>query len=261
MVVLHQPNWRKFLSLRGESKVLGEHGGQNGDEISSPQTNPSSNSAAVADLTSTKKKRKRSDEEIALRKAKKLKSKSKENQEFKLLTDGHQTQLSKSNDDGSGMNELVAETDVKKAPPENMATSDDKPNVTLLAAKAKEIAKARRVEKLQESQKPKSKNDQQSSSIDAKANQVLEYLDQYRSHIESGSVWKFKKKNQNWILKHLYSFPWKSDDLVVMYLKAVEGQARNRLVEEAKEVIAGKDEADDEALIQRAKKILQALEG
>jgi WKF domain len=92
-------------------------------------------------------------------------------------------------------------------------------------------------------------------------NQVLEYLDQYRLHIESGSIWKFKKKHQNWIMRHLYSFPWKSDDLVILYLKTVQGQARKRLIEGAKEVIAGKDEADGETVVLRAEKILQALEG
>jgi hypothetical protein len=133
MVVLHRPNWRKFLSLKGESN-LNEFGGQNDDEISSPKTNPS---APVHEPTSTKKKRKRSGEEIALRKAKKLKSKSKKSQEWKLLSDGHRTQLSsKSNGDGNGISEPVAETDVAKAPPENTATSDDKSDVALLSLRS-----------------------------------------------------------------------------------------------------------------------------
>lgn len=262
MVVLRRPKWRKFLSLKGESKDSIEFTGQNSDEISSPQTNPSSKSAPAVELNSTTKKRKRSEEEIALRKEKKLKSKSKESQEWKHLSDSHRTQLSsKSDGDENGMSKPVAEPDVTKIAPENTATSDDKSDATLLSAKAKEIAKIRRVEKLQEKQMPKLQPDRRTSLSDAKANEVLEYLDQYRSHIESGSAWKFKKKHQNWIMRHLYSFPWKSDDLVVLYLKTVQGQARKRLIEGAKEVISGTDEGDGEAMIPRAEKILQALEG
>jgi hypothetical protein len=95
-----------------------------------------------------------------------------------------------------------------------------------------------------------------------KANQVLEYLDEYQAHVDSGSEWKFKKQHQNWIVKHLYSYAWKRDDLVIGYLKTVQGKARQRLIDEAKQVVRVTEEerkTDSEAAVQRAQGIIGAL--
>jgi hypothetical protein len=161
----------------------------------------------------------------------------------------------------------ATESDLEKSkqvtePDQSTSTSKAKPDAALLSTKAKEIAKARREEKLQEKQQTPKKQRTEASLSDKKADQVVEYLEEYRAHVASGAEWKFKKQHQNWIIKHLYSYLWKSDDIVVAYLKTVKGHARDRLVADAKEVVrlAVEDEkAHGPDVVQRAQSVITAL--
>ena len=79
-LVLNQPKWQKFLSLKRQRNITNEPI-LNGDrkESNIPQIDASEKQSTVLETPPTKK-RKRSEEEIALRKAKKLKSKKKDSQ-------------------------------------------------------------------------------------------------------------------------------------------------------------------------------------
>ena len=252
---LNQPKWKKFLSLKWQRNTIKETA-LNGDGFPSnvPQADLAEKSPDVENHT---KKRKRTEEEIALRKAKKLKSKKKDGQEWKQLSEEHKSQSSAkptedertANGDDSGSE---SPEPAKKPIPDTAATP-------LLAAKAKEIVKARREEKSQEKKKGKKEPIQDGSDLDEKASQVLHYLEEYRSHMKSGSGWKFKKQHQNWILKNLYTYTWESDDLVIPYLKSVVGQARERLALGAKELIDDKEGEHGEVVVRRAERVLEAL--
>ena len=124
---------------------------------------------------------------------------------------------------------------------------------------AKEISKARRDEKLQAKQEQAKKKKVDDADMARKSSQVMEYLEQYQAYVDSGSEWKFKKQHQNWIIKNLYSFPWKSDDLLIHYLKSIQGSARERLVITAREVKEEKEGVYGEDAIRRAESIILAL--
>src|SRR5579859_1792936 len=223
MVILNQPKWKKFLPSKGGAPI-NTNGVVKTDGMSGGKERKSKGAVEKAE---TPKKRKRTEEEIAVRKAKKLKLKGKESQEWKQLSEEHQK--SKDNDgdkDNDGEATKSTENEV----------SAEIPDAALLSVKAKEIAKARREEKQQEKQQQKKKAPEKAAS-DRKSADVLEYLESYRAHIDSGTDWKFKKQHQNWIVKNLYTYPWKSDELVISYLKTVQGKARERLVEDAREVV------------------------
>lgn len=255
-LVLNQPKWKKFLSLKRQRNTITETA-LNGDGFPSnvAQTDVSEKSPGVENPPT--KKRKRTEEEIALRKAKKLKSKKKDGQEWKQLSEEHKSQLSaKPTEDEKTAN---GEDSGSKSPEPAKKPIPDAAAAQLLAAKAKEIVKARREEKSQEKKKGKKEPIQDGSDLDEKASQVLHYLEEYRSHIKSGSGWKFKKQHQNWILKNLYTYAWESDDLVIPYLKSVVGQARERLALGAKELIDDKEGEHGEGVIRRAESVLEAL--
>ena len=204
------------------------------------------------------KKRKRTEEEIAQRKAKKIKKKGKETQEWNQLSEDHEKQLAA---------EQAKEEGEEAAPPQvsSESTNVAQSNGALLSTKAREIAKAQREERLHERQKrPKAtrtENADPGKSVE-KSNQVLRYLDEYHEHVNSGAEWKFRKQHQNWIVKHLHIYPWKSDDLVIGYLKTVQGKARQRLIDEAEKIVRenGEDETrHDQDAFRRAEGIIRAL--
>jgi hypothetical protein len=256
-LVLNQPKWQKFLSLKRQRNIINEPI-LNGDrkESNIPQIDTSEKQSTVLE-TPTTKKRKRSEEEIALRKAKKLKSKKKDGQEWKQLSEEHDSQLSaKPNED-----EKTANGEAPESKPQESAKTpmSDAAPMPLLATKAKEISKARREEKLREKQKRAKQPNQDTSDLDQKPSQVLQYLEEYRSHIKSGSEWKFKKQHQKWIVKNLYTYAWESDDLVIPYLKSMQGQVRQRLVLGAKELIEDKEGEHGEDVVGRAERVLKAL--
>ncbi len=256
MAPLHQPKWRKFLSLKGEVHKPSDKSTLISDDKSIPHANDKATESTAVDPVASPKKRKRTEEEIALRKAKKLKSKGKEVPEWKQLVDSHQNQQvtplkSESSPEHAESNLGEMSQDPK---------TDSKPEADLLSNKAKEIAKARRDEKLQEKQNRAKKQKVDDSDMHRKSSQVIEYLEQYQAHLDSGSNWKFKKQHQNWIVKHLYSFPWKNDDLVIRYLKSVQGSARERLITTAREVKEEKEEVHGEDAIRRAESIIVALD-
>jgi hypothetical protein len=257
MVPLHQPKWRKFLSLKGEASKPSDMSTLISDDKSISHVNDTAKESTTVDPVVTPKKRKRTEEEIALRKAKKLKSKDKEGQEWKQLVDSHQNQQAtpskaESSPEATESNASENYQDAKK---------DSKPESALLSKKAKEIAKARRDEKLQTKQEQAKKQKVDDLDTYRKSNQVLEYLEQYQAHLDSGADWKFKKQYQNWIVKHLYSFPWKSDDLVIRYLKSVQGSARERLITTAREVKEEEKGVHGEDAIRRAESVILALNG
>lgn len=261
MAVLNQPKWRKFLSLKGEPKVKSYI-----NTVEEKRVEEESNSARTVSndnspATATPKKRKRTEEEIAQRKAKKLKSKGKEAQEWKKLEENQQAQLStKEEKDETNPNQ----DEISEAPKATKPNTErPELNDELLSKKARGVSKARRGGEIQEKQQPQTKqNVKDQQNLDKKAKQVLEYLDAYDKHVETGSEWKFKKQYQNWIVKHLYSYLWKSDDLLIRYLKTVQGGVRERIISEAKEVVKSAEEKDDttEVIVQRAKNVITALE-
>lgn len=253
MVTLHQPKWRRLLSLKSEATKPSNMSTLISDDKHIPTAIDTAKESTSVDPVASPKKRKRTAEEIALRKAKKLKSKGKEGQEWKQLVDGHQNELA---------------TQSKAQPSPEAADSNtgkncqdvknSKSEAALLSSMAKEIAKARRNEKLQAKQEQRKEQKLDHLDIERKSDQVMEYLEQYQAHVDSGSDWKFKKQHQNWIVKHLYSFPWKSDDLVIRYLKSVQGSARQRLITTAREVREEKGVHGEDA-IRRAESIIIAL--
>lgn len=218
-----------------------------------------SKSVPRINATTTPKKRKRTEDEIAQRKAKKLKKKGKESQEWNQLSEDRRKQLADEQANENGK-EISAEVIL-----ESTDGSKSVHSPALLSRKAKEIAKAQREEKVHERQKQSKATQKQSKGSggsDEKANQVLEYLDEYQAHINSGAEWKFKKQHQNWIVKHLYAYPWKNDEVVIGYLKSVQGKARQRLIDEAEQMVreTGEDKKEDsEEIVRRAVGIIQAL--
>src|SRR5271155_1750552 len=150
-LVLNQPKWQRFLSLKRQRTIIIEPI-LNGDRTEShiPQIDASEKQSTLLETPPTKK-RKRSEEEIALRKAKKLKSKKKDGQEWKQLSEEHESQLStKQNED-----EKTANGEAPESTPQESAKTpmSDAAPVPLLATKAKQIAKTRREGKLREEQK------------------------------------------------------------------------------------------------------------
>ena len=259
-VALNEPKWRKFLSLKRQRNIIHETIGGAGSKELNVVRNGDSENQSAADDTSPTKKRKRSEEEIVLRKAKKLKSKNKEGRSWEQLSEEHRAQSSaKTRENEKGANAEDPEPIVDQLLESAKTPASDAASPTLLASKAKEIAKARKKEKLQEKQKRGEQPSQDTSKLEPKTSQILQYLEEYRSHINSGSEWKFKKQHQNWIVKNLYTYAWESDDLVITYLKSVKGQARQRLALGAKELTDDKEGEHGEEVIRRAERVLRAL--
>lgn len=266
MAALNQPKWRKFLSLKGEeNKPAGASVISNGTKSEVSKTNAASKN--IPAIEAAPKKRKRTDEEIAQRKAKKLKSKGKEVPEWKQLSEDHQKNVEAEQKTGEENNSTVVVNDLESKESEDVTNSPtSKPDAALLSTKAKKIAKVQRDEKLQDKKQPQkkrpNKREKEALAQEKKAEVVQEYLERYQNHVDSGTDWKFKKQHQNWIVKHLYKHPWKSDDLVIGYLKTVQGNVRERLLADAKDVVrkAGEDEkAYGEEIIRRAQSVIEAL--
>lgn len=264
MAALNQPKWRKFLSLKGEeNKPAGTNTIPNGKKLEVSDNAAPKNTPAEP----TPRKRKRTEEEIALRKAKKLKSKGKEAPEWKQLSDDHQRNVEAEQKPREEANPTAVENVAEsKDTDENTNSQNLKPDAALLSLKAKKIARSQREEKLQDKKQPQkkrpSKREKEALALEKKAEQVQEYLEGYQKHVDSGDEWKFKKQHQNWIVKHLYKHSWKSDDLVIGYLKTVQGNVRERLIADAQEVVrlAGEDEkAYSEDIVRRAQSVIQAL--
>jgi hypothetical protein len=268
MVALNEPKWKKFLSLKGQ-----ESNASNVKAVENDTKAPANASANLQSPADTPKKRKRTEEEIALRKAKKLKSKGKESQEWKQLSDDKS--LSAETPKVESPQKVDEERPAATEPTSEQAktttlidqaegfahTSKTEADAALLSTKAKEIAKARREEKLQEKKAPKKKV-KEAIVNERKATDVQMYLDNYHAHVTHGITWKFKKQHQNWIVKHLYSYKWKDEDQVVEYLKTVQGQARERLVTEAREVVRLAEEEENahgQDVVERAQRVINAL--
>jgi hypothetical protein len=62
----------------------------------------------------------------------------------------------------------------------------------------------------------------------------LTYLRSYHNDREN---WKFSKQKQNWILKNLYTIPDTYHDALVSYVEGLQGGSRQRVVEDAKQVV------------------------
>ena len=247
---LHQPNWRKYLSLNpGRTIVRDDSYFVNG--LHSSPFVPVEELPAASSPTN---KRKRTDEEIARRKEKKLRSKANKSPQRNGLSNGYTVQHSTELAD-VGSNQKRSE-DITEGDAE--AALEPQSFDALLSKKAKEIAKARRDETRNERSTPDkvSQKSDSGSGLERKANEVLKYLKQYHEHVTKGREWKFKKQHQNWILKNLYSYAWKSDALVYQYLKTIQGQAKERLVADAKEVTEAADGTYKEDALRRAQTIL-----
>lgn len=62
----------------------------------------------------------------------------------------------------------------------------------------------------------------------------LVYLRKYHKDRDS---WKFSKQKQNWILKNLYSIGADYEEALVVYVNGLQGGSRDRVVEEARQVV------------------------
>jgi hypothetical protein len=263
MPVLNKPKWRNFLTLKGdESKPADRNQVSNVSQEVVRDNAPSKK--AVAEVAP--KKRKRTEEEIARRKAKKLKSKGKETKEWNQLSEEHQKAVEPEEKVDENKSTAVENDSTSKDTRDTTNTSTSKSDAALLSTKAKEIAKVQRDEKLRDKKLPQkrrpNKQEREALASEKKAEHVVEYLGRYQAHVDSGSEWKFKKQHQNWIVKHLYKYPWKNDDLVIGYLKTVQGKSRERLVTDAKEIVrlASEDEkAYGEDIIRRAQSVIESL--
>jgi hypothetical protein len=248
---LHKPNWKKFLSLKPDRNVLRD------DSYFANATSPAVSAQVDEPPTpsSPTKKRKRTDEEIAQRKEKKLRSKANGEKEWQSLSNGNPNPSIPESTDGTS-NEKEGEDAEGDGKAISQPASD-----ALLSSKAKEIAKARREEKRKEKSTPtQSKTPEKptvASGDEKKANEVDEYLREYDAHVNKGSDWKFKKQHQNWILKNLYTHAWKSDELLYLYLKSIQGQARERFVAGATEVTKAEEGKFTEDALRRAHAILE----
>jgi len=266
MAILNQPKWRNFLSLKGEPKVKNVETPPIENGKAKKQEANIANKASQPTAAATPQKRKRTEEEIAQRKAKKLKSKGKQTQEWQKLAELQVQQSVEENEsdkttNGNSVEESGKSRDTADTIPTEPQLNEDN---DLLSKKAKEISKARREEKIQDRQQQlqKKKKSEDQLNVDRKANQVLEYLDEYGRHVDTGSEWKFKKQYQNWIVKHLYDYSWKDDGLLIRYLKTAQGGVRERLLIDAKEMIKSAEEKGDTSdAKQMAQNVIQALEG
>ena len=168
MVPLHQPKWRKFLSLKDEASKPNDMSILISDDKSIAHVNDTAKKSTAVDPVPSPKKRKRTEEEIALRKAKKLKSKGKEGQEWKQLVDSHQHQQVTPSKAESSPEATESNT------PENCedAKKNSKSEAALLSNKAREIAKARRDEKLKAKQGRTKEQKVDDSDMERKSSQV-----------------------------------------------------------------------------------------
>lgn len=248
---LHQPNWRKFLSLKPDRNILRD------DSYFVNAASPPVSAQVEEPPTpsSPTKKRKRTDEEIAQRKEKKLRSKANGEKEWQSLSNGNSNPVIPVSPKGAS-NEKEGEEGEEDDKAISQPASD-----ALLSSKAKEIAKARREEKRKEKSAPTSNKTPEKAIVgsgdEKKANEVDEYLKEYDAHVNKGGEWKFKKQHQNWILKNLYTHAWKSDELLYQYLKSIQGQARERFVAGAGEVTKAEEGKFTEDALRRAHAILE----
>lgn len=133
----------------------------------------------------------------------------------------------------------------------------------LTLTKGKGISEVKNGEKTEENNGREEKKSKKRGKADAiserKADQVIQYLNEFGQHLGAGSPWKFKKQHQNWIVKHLYNFPWKNETLLIRYLETVQGQTRGRLLDEASKILNETGSVYPENIKDRAKNVSQAL--
>jgi len=134
-------------------------------------------------------------------------------------------------------------------------TSDE----TSLSAKARDITKLQRGRERELQNQRHENND--CVNLEQRGIVAEEYLGEYQEHLKSGSPWKFKKPRQGWIIKHLYDYRWKNEELLQNYLKTVQGKARDRLIMQAKEIITTEEEKEvkDEVILSRAQTMLNNI--
>ncbi|OBZ85853.1 Uncharacterized protein C7orf50 [Choanephora cucurbitarum] len=80
----------------------------------------------------------------------------------------------------------------------------------------------------------KSKAEVEESKKDAKQEEALAYV---RLFVNDRVNWKFKKMLQIWLLSNLYQLPEEDFDNVLVYLKDLQGQAREKTKKEAQDKI------------------------
>jgi len=253
MATLHQPKWRKFLTLKGEQNKA--NGKAHTEEIKGDtQTNdvPLNSTNPVSPKT---KKRQRSAEEIAARKAKKLKSKAEKSHNSIEASVHNETRNLSSKDEeethvdvgnsGDSVDEVSEVTGKGKDP-------------ALLAEKAREIAKKQREQKVQDRQDQKEPQVVEKEEIsDERVHQLFDYLHRY----EMGTGWKFKKAEQKWMEKHLYEFDWADKEVVILkYIGNMRGFSRRRVMTNAKKIGEEGGEQHGEEVLAKARKVVQVLE-
>lgn len=105
---------------------------------------------------------------------------------------------------------------------------------------AREPKKEKKLKKLKQAKKPadedKSTDDAEDKIRKITPNYVT-YLEQYYSDRDH---WKFNKNRQNDLFKNLFNvfrIPSKHDPAIVQYISGLQGQARQRIAEQAEEVL------------------------
>ena len=90
--------------------------------------------------------------------------------------------------------------------------------------------------------------------------ELLEYVEAWERR-DQGSGWKFNKVLQNWAIDNVFDRKIVKKDALkplLRYLKTVQGSARQRIVERAKDIIGtGEAEESDQRTVLRAHRVLR----
>lgn len=89
--------------------------------------------------------------------------------------------------------------------------------------------------------------------------ELMEYVQSWERR-EEGSGWKFNKVLQNWAIDNVFDRSLiKKDSLkpTLRYLKSVEGSARQRIIDKAKDIIANSEEDLSPKAAIRATRVLK----
>ncbi|KAI8968183.1 hypothetical protein BDF20DRAFT_894871 [Mycotypha africana] len=92
--------------------------------------------------------------------------------------------------------------------------------------------------------KKEKKEQKQAEETEKKESKQEEALAYVRLFVQNRASWKFKKMLQIWLLQHLYTIPESEFDNVLIYLKDIQGSARENTKKEAEGIISAtlKDE-------------------
>ncbi|KAI8384009.1 hypothetical protein BD560DRAFT_384608 [Blakeslea trispora] len=151
-----------------------------------------------------------------------------------------ETIVSKSEPEKKQTNNTKKATANNKKPKEAASKKNDRPAVKKPEPIKKRSAEddnendksEKPVKRVKKAKKPKAQIEE--SKKDAKQEEALAYV---RLFVTDRSNWKFKKMLQIWLLSNLYQLPEEDFDNVLIYLKDLQGSAREKTKKEAQDKI------------------------